>query len=123
MSQLLLPLQNVILPELHTAVEDAKGRAVTGELDFSVNGTLQWAVELLRNGDKIGEHLGRFDLKNDGKYRKVDMSDYHCRLSRTKEEGWGSSTFKLSMHSLFCTRLQILLVLDKNGKSSPNQAR
>ena len=72
---LLLPPQNVIIPELNTAVDDSNGKAVTGELDFYVHGTLKWAVELLRCGDKIGEHLGRFDLQN-GKYRKVDMRDY-----------------------------------------------
>ena len=72
---LLLPPQNVIIPELNTAVEDSNGKVVTGELDFYVNGTLKWAVELLRHGDKIGEHLSRFDLQN-GKYRKVDIRDY-----------------------------------------------
>jgi hypothetical protein len=75
MSQL-LPLDNVIIPELNTLVRNPpNGPDVTGELDFYVNGKLKWCLELLRNGDKIGEHIRRFD-ENAGKYRKVDMSDY-----------------------------------------------
>ena len=32
-----------------------------GFLDFYINGKLNWAIELLREGNKIGEHLERFD--------------------------------------------------------------
>jgi hypothetical protein len=74
MSQL-LPLQNVIIPELNTVVENSPQKIQTGELDFYINGNLKWCLELLRCGDKIGPHLARFDTNN-GKYRKVDMSDY-----------------------------------------------
>jgi len=109
-----LPIQNAIIPELNTFVEDASGRAVTGELDFYVKGTLKWAVELLRNGDKIGEHLGRFDLKN-GKYRKVDMSDYVVVDCRGPKKGGGAQPSE-SRCTLFCTRLQILLVSDANAR-------
>lgn len=74
MSQL-LPLQNVIIPELNTVVENSPQNIQTGELDFYINGNLKWCLELLRCGDKIGPHLARFDANN-GKYRKVDVRDY-----------------------------------------------
>lgn len=74
MSQL-LPLENVIIPELNTVVENPPQKIQTGELDFYINGNLKWCLELLRCGNKIGSHLARFD-PNNGKYRKVDMSDY-----------------------------------------------
>jgi hypothetical protein len=74
MSQL-LPPQNAIIPELNTVVENPPVGTQTGELDFYVNGNLRWCFKLLINGDKIGDHIRRFD-PNNGKYRKVDMSDY-----------------------------------------------
>ena len=48
---------------------------IRGELDFfvddgNVNGATKWAVELLVDGDKINEHVGRFDREN-GKYGAV----------------------------------------------------
>ena len=57
-------------PELNTFAQDTSGKIVTGELDFYIGGNLHWAVELLRNGDKINEHVQRFD-PNNGKYRSV----------------------------------------------------
>ena len=33
---------------------------IAGELDFWINSTLEWAIELLRQGDRKGEHLDRF---------------------------------------------------------------
>jgi len=39
---------------------------ITGELDFWINSTLEWAIELLRQGDRKGEHLERF--QRDGAY-------------------------------------------------------
>ena len=69
-----LPAFNSLNPELSTtATKD--GKVVTGELDFYVNYSLQWAVELLRKGDGIGEHLARFD-RNTGKYREVEMKQH-----------------------------------------------
>jgi hypothetical protein len=89
MSQL-LPLHHAIIPELNTlVVNPPNGSDVTGELDFYINGKLKWCVELLRNGDKIGEHIRRFD-KNDGKYRKVDMRDYMVVDCRGPMRGGGA---------------------------------
>ena len=44
-----------------------------GELDFYVNWQLKWAVELLKEGKEIGEHLNRFRT---GKYREVETAEY-----------------------------------------------
>ena len=41
-------------------------RHITGELDFWINSTLEWAIELSRQGDRKGEHLERFGT--DGVY-------------------------------------------------------
>ena len=71
----LLPLTNYIIPELRTFAFDSSGNLVSGELDFYINGDLQWCLEILRLGDKIGEHLARFDYEQ-GKYREVQMRDY-----------------------------------------------
>jgi hypothetical protein len=49
---------------------------------------LQWALELLRNGDKIGEHIARVD-KHTGKYRMVAMKDYIVVDSRGPKLGQG----------------------------------
>jgi hypothetical protein len=92
MSQL-LPLHNAIIPELNTFATDSNGTPVTGELDFYVNGKLRWSVELLRNGDKIGQHIRRFD-PNNGKYRKVDMRDYIVVDCRGPKGGGGVRPFE-----------------------------
>ena len=81
-----LPINNYIIPELNTSATDASGNIVTGELDFYVNGSLQWCLELLRNGDKVREHLDRFG-SNDGKYREVAANDslvVDCRGPKTR---------------------------------------
>jgi hypothetical protein len=77
-----LPFQIIIVPELNTyATDDLNGCKQTGELDFYINGDKQWCLELLRNGEKIGEHIARLGGET-GKYRKVAMKDYivvNCR--------------------------------------------
>lgn len=81
-----VPTNNFIIPELNTSAADASGNVVIGELDFYVNGSLQWCLELLRNGDKVREHLNRFDA-NDGKYREVAANDFlvvDCRGPKTR---------------------------------------
>eukprot|EP00523_Entomoneis_sp_CCMP467_P012077 CAMPEP_0168717728 /NCGR_PEP_ID=MMETSP0724-20121128/149_1 /TAXON_ID=265536 /ORGANISM="Amphiprora sp., Strain CCMP467" /LENGTH=468 /DNA_ID=CAMNT_0008764213 /DNA_START=9 /DNA_END=1415 /DNA_ORIENTATION=+ len=83
-----LPTTNFIIPELNTYATDASGNIVTGELDFYINGALQWCLELLRQGDKIGEHLDRFDKAN-GKYREVASNDYLVVDCRGPKHGPG----------------------------------
>lgn len=74
MTRLLAP-QNNVCPELNTFVQNDDGTWDSGELDFFINADLKWALELLRNGDKIGEHVARFDPQN-GKYRLVPCSQF-----------------------------------------------
>ena len=67
-----LPAWNSLTPELNTKAE-LNGKTVKGELDFYVNSQLKWAVELLKEGKDIGEHLNRFRT---GAYREVETSEY-----------------------------------------------
>ena len=71
----LLPVGNKLIPELNTIAEPLDGGNGTGELDFFINGNLNWCLELLRLGDKIRKHLARFDPVN-GKYRNVSTKQY-----------------------------------------------
>ena len=71
----LLPISNYVIPEFNTFALDKDGAPVYGELDFYINGDLQWCLELLRQGDKIGEHLKRFDASV-GKYREVQQKSH-----------------------------------------------
>ena len=71
----LLPISNYVIPEFNTFALDEKQNPVYGELDFYINGDLQWCLELLRNGDKIGDHLARFH-PSIGKYREVVKMSY-----------------------------------------------
>jgi len=69
-----------VCPELNTFAENKEGKVVSGELDFfiggtNITGTRLWAIEILRNGDKINEHVARFD-PTVGKYRKVGYTDF-----------------------------------------------
>ena len=76
-----LPRENIIIPELNTKAM-INDKEVTGELDFYINGDLQWALELLRQGDKIIEHVMRFQ----GKYRHVAAKAFlvvDCRGPKT----------------------------------------
>jgi hypothetical protein len=66
-----LPLDYHIIPELGTKAK-IDGRVVTGELDFYIKNGKNWALELLRDGDRIGEHLDRIP----GKYRNVDADEW-----------------------------------------------
>lgn len=81
-----LPHTCRVIPELNTKATRASGKKQTDELDFYVNGELQWAVELLRNGDMISEHIKHFH-KLIGKYREVPQRDYlvvDCRPPKTR---------------------------------------
>jgi len=82
-----LPPHVAVCPELNTFATNLSGEVQTGELDFLIDGgEFQWAVELLVNGDKINEHVARFDASN-GKYRKVGHSEYiiiDCKRARTR---------------------------------------
>lgn len=86
-----LPFQHIIIPELNTFAVDPNDSAniVTGELDFYINGDKQWCLELVRLGDKIGEHVARFE-EHKGKYRKVTKRDYIIVDCRGPKKGGGT---------------------------------
>ena len=44
------------------------------EIDFYLNGSLRWGIELLVNGDGIGEHMAQFAAN--GKYAALAVKDY-----------------------------------------------
>ena len=86
-----LPIQNIVIPELNTFAVDSQDSSAdpqTGELDFYINGSKKWCIELLRQGHKIGEHVARFHEKT-GKYRKVDMNDWIVVDCRGPKQGSG----------------------------------
>lgn len=107
MSQL-LPVRHAVIPVLNTKVyPPPKGSNGTGELDFYINGSLKWCLELLRSGDKIGKHLGRFDVKT-GTYRNVEKNDYlvvDCRGPKTRAVEPSQNRCTLFFHADFkkCT--------------------
>lgn len=81
-----LPPDVAVCPELNTFAKNSEGKVETGELDFFVSGELKWAIELLVDGDKINEHVARFDPTN-GTYRKVGHTAHlvvDCRKGRTR---------------------------------------
>ena len=81
-----LQRKNIIIPELNTRAELGE-EIVSGELDFFINGELKWALELLRNGSKLGEHIQRFHPSS-GKYLNVPANAYlvvDCRGPRVRE--------------------------------------
>ena len=67
-------LSKIFPPETNVNSQQATddGR---GEIDFYLNGTLRWGIELLVNGHGIGEHLSRFSPPN-GKYVSLAVNDY-----------------------------------------------
>jgi len=69
-----LPAAIFIVSEMSTYVQDeTTGDVQTGEINFFVNGNLNYKIELLREGKGIGEHLARFDTRT-GKYRGLPRS-------------------------------------------------
>ncbi|KAL8012180.1 putative AAA+ ATPase domain, P-loop containing nucleoside triphosphate hydrolase [Plasmopara halstedii] len=66
-----------ICPELSRVFPTSPGQPSTridGEIDFYLNGSLRWGIELLVNGDKIGEHMSRFAAG--GKYAALAAKEY-----------------------------------------------
>ena len=81
-----LPLRCFVIPEFNTFATNADGELETGELDFYINGELQWCLELLRLGDKIGEHVSRFDEYH-GKYREINSKSHLVADCRGPKRG------------------------------------
>jgi energy-coupling factor transporter ATP-binding protein EcfA2 len=66
-----------ICPEMSRVFSDFPHQPeqhINGEIDFYLNGSLRWGIELLVNGDKIGQHMSRFEVN--GKYAALGVKDY-----------------------------------------------
>jgi hypothetical protein len=67
-----------IYSELSTMIpfsqEDKKFARIPGRCDFFINGDVRWLVELLVNGNTIGEHASR--MIDGGKYAGLKITDY-----------------------------------------------
>ena len=84
-----LPSHVTVLPELNTFAKDSAGKIVSGELDFYITSGLDWAIELLIEGDKINGHVEHFDPEN-GKYRSVRHKNHlvvDCRRGPPRTRG------------------------------------
>jgi hypothetical protein len=66
---------------------------VPGEIDFYLNGNLRWGIELLINGDRIGEHIARFAPNR--KYFALELKDYALVDFRGNNSG---NTTNVSKH-------------------------
>ena len=84
----LLPITVKLIPELNTFVKPTEGSDGTGELDFYINGRLNWCLELLRCGYKVKKHLDRFNPV-DGIYRDVPTKEYLVVDCRGPKKGSG----------------------------------
>ena len=80
-----LTIDSFLIPELNTKATMPGGEK-TGELDFYINSQLQWCLELLRMGDKVGQHLDRFK----GKCREVPTSEFLIVDCRGPKKGAGA---------------------------------
>jgi len=72
-----LPPGVAFVPELACLFphNDVESQNISGAIDFYVNGDRRWGIELLVKGDRLGEHLARFE-KPSGKYVPLAMTDY-----------------------------------------------
>ncbi|KAL3903333.1 MAG: hypothetical protein SGILL_010485 [Bacillariaceae sp.] len=98
-----LPVARVVIPELNTFATDPNdpSKIVTGELDFYIiNGESPWALELVRQGSKIGEHVARFD-QHKGNYRTAPTKDFlvvDCRGPLKKNGATSRGTSKCTLY-------------------------
>jgi hypothetical protein len=53
---------------------------INGKPDFLVNGTLNWGIELVVNGDRIGSHMARFSPG--GAYADLQVSEKDLNIDR-----------------------------------------
>lgn len=77
----------MVQPELSKLINPLTFQQINiqGEIDFYINSTLQWGIELLVQGSKITEHLNRFTPG--GKYYDLKCKDYYVVDFRGNEEG------------------------------------
>jgi hypothetical protein len=61
-----------VIPELSKCL--GSGKPIEGEIDFMINSSIRWGLEILMNGQDITGHLGRFE--KDKKYFPLQFRDY-----------------------------------------------
>ena len=71
----LLPTDASLKPEYRTKATGFTGDIKRGFIDFYVNDTVQWAIELLRLGKGLTEHKNRFHPVT-GKYRSLPTKNH-----------------------------------------------
>jgi len=84
---------------------------VSGEIDFCVDGDHMWGIELVRCGDKIGEHISRFSPT--GKYSGLHATDYIVVDFRR-----GTTNICLDSY-----RATVSFEIDSNGETCFEQAK
>src|SRR5207244_4899290 len=66
---------SMAVPEGHTISPDVGAVfGADGFLDFYINNDIRWGVEIMREGQKMSDHIDRFD--EDGKYRKIPLENW-----------------------------------------------
>src|SRR5690606_15904428 len=83
-----------ICPELSRIYQYDAHVRIDGEIDFYLDGELRWGIELLVNGDGIGEHIDRFG--ENGKYSPLGSKDYAVVDFRCNESGQATN---IALHS------------------------
>ena len=72
------PFDWQVVPELSRIFPDLlkpTADRIRGRIDFFIHGPgVRWGVEVLVNGDGLGEHIARFE--NGGKYHTLNVDDY-----------------------------------------------
>lgn len=66
-----VPVEHMICPEMSNILGGPK---IKGELDFFIDGSLRFGLELLVGGKGVGEHISRFSTT--GKYAILQAADY-----------------------------------------------
>ncbi|KAI9318856.1 hypothetical protein BDR26DRAFT_905194 [Obelidium mucronatum] len=76
-----------ICPELSKIYPgaDQEGGTIKGEIDFYLNGSLRWGIELLVSGRTITKHMDRFAAN--GKYYPLAVNDYVV-IDFRQSRGW-----------------------------------
>ncbi|KAF0707538.1 Aste57867_6593 [Aphanomyces stellatus] len=87
------------------------GAQVRGEIDFFVDGDHLWGIELVRCGDKIGEHISRFGPT--GKYSGLEAKDYIVVDFRR-----GTTNVRQDSH-----RATVSFEIDSNGETCFKEAK
>jgi hypothetical protein len=73
------------LSKVFPALPHQRSQRIRGEIDFYLDGDLRWGIELLVNGDKIGEHISRF--APNGKYAALAAKAHAIIDFRGNESG------------------------------------